>query len=124
MRNERPPTAKVNVLELALVGTLAIACAICVRLWFIMEEIRLALTDPNAMAFIITDNGIKSDSAKAEGMLNSARHGFADTETALSIFSVCLVMICLALALRFWRARAEAPKPLPSVGRRGKKTPA
>ena len=116
--------SKIQPLELALVGTLAIACAICLRLWFIMEQIREALTDPQAMAFIIVEGSIKSDSAKAETQLAGAQAGFRDTEAALSIFSVCLAMICLALAMRFWKARAEARDPLPSVARRGKKTPA
>ena len=56
MRDER--NEGVKILEWAMVGTLAIATAICVRLWFIMEDIRLALTDPNAMAFIIADDKI------------------------------------------------------------------
>lgn len=111
---------KVNALEVALVGTLAIAVAICVRLWFIMGEIREALTDPNAMVLIVTEGAIKSDSAKAETQLANAQAGFHDTEKALSIFSVCLAMITLALAVRFWKARAEARSPLLSAGRRSK----
>lgn len=97
--------SKVQPLEAALVGTLAIACAICVRLWLIMAEIREALTDPNAMAFIIVEGSIKSDSAKAESQLANAQAGFRDTEGALSIFSVCLAMIVLALIMRFLKAK-------------------
>lgn len=98
-------------LELALIGTLAIACAICIRLWFIMAEIREALTDPNAMAFIIVDGSVKSDSAKAETQLSNAQAGFHDTEAALSIFSVCLAMIVLAMVMRFAKVKtARAAK--------------
>lgn len=95
----------INVLEVALVGTIAIACAICVRLWFIMGQIRGALTDPNAMAFIITEGAIKSDSQAAETRLSNAQSGFRDTEGALAVFSVCLAMIGLALVMRFVKAK-------------------
>lgn len=88
-----------------MIGTLAIASAICVRLWFIMEDIRLALTDPMTMAVIVTDDGIRADNKKAEGMLEGARHGFQDTENALAVFSVCIIMIALAMAMRIYRDR-------------------
>lgn len=94
------PRGKLPTLEVALVGTLAMASLICVRLWFIMGEIRDALTDPNAMAFIITDNGIKSDSKKAETMLANAQAGFADTERVVGVFSVALLLIAVALTIR------------------------
>ena len=87
-------------LQIALIGTLAIADAICVKLWFVMEEIRLALTDPNAMAFIITDEKVVSDSKKAESMLQSAQSGFKDTESAVLLFSVTLTLITSAMMLR------------------------
>jgi hypothetical protein len=119
-----PSGKPVNTLELALVGTLAIASAICLRLWFIMGDIRAALTDPNAMVLIVTEGSIKSDSARAETQLANAQSGFRATEGALAVFSVCLAMICLAMAARFWKARAEARRPLPSVSQRAKKTPA
>ncbi len=107
MRDER--NEGVKILEWAMVGTLAIATAICVRLWFIMEDIRLALTDPNAMAFIIANDKIHSDSKHAEDMLNGARAGFRDTENALAVFSVCVLMIALAMAMRIWKQKkAEA----------------
>lgn len=115
----------VKVLEWAMVGTLAIASAICVRLWFIMEEIRLALTDPNAMAFIIADDKIHADSKKAEDMLNGAKAGFQDTEAALAVFSTCVMMIALAMAIRLWKTKAEttgvpaseANKTVPTVAK-------
>ena len=69
----------IPTLELALLGTLIIADAVCVRLWMIMEDIRLALTDPNAMAIIITQDSIKSDNARVENQLNTARSAFEDT---------------------------------------------
>ena len=100
---EGEPRGKLPTLEVALIGTLLMASLICVRLWYIMGEIRDALTDPNAMAFIITDSGIKSDSKKAEGMLESARLGFADTERVVAVFSVALILIALALVARLWR---------------------
>ena len=87
-------------LELALSGTLVIASAICVRLWFIMGDIDNSLNDPHAMAFIITDSGIKSDSAGAEDQLAQASSSFADTEKMLAVFSVCLAMIGIALIVR------------------------
>jgi hypothetical protein len=52
-------------LEVALLGTLFIADAVCVRLWMIMEDIRLALTDPGAMAIIVTEDSIKSEIGRA-----------------------------------------------------------
>ena len=87
-------------LELALSGTLVIASAICVRLWLIMGDIDNSLNDPHAMAFIITDNGIKSDSPFAEDQLAKASSSFADTEKMLAVFSVCLAMIGIALIVR------------------------
>lgn len=90
----------VKVLEWAMVGTLAIASSICVRLWFIMEDIRLAITDPNAMALIITEDKVLSDNKKSEAMLDNARAGFHDTENALAVFSVCILMIALAMVVR------------------------
>lgn len=124
MQKGSPSGKPVQTLELALVGTLAIASAICLRLWFIMGDIRAALTDPSAMVLIVTEGSIKSDSAQAETQLANAQSGFRDTEGALAVFSVCLAMIGLALLLRFWRSRAEARAPLLSAGQRGKKTPA
>jgi hypothetical protein len=100
-----PSGKPVNTLELALVGTLAIASAICLRLWFIMGEIRKALTDPNAMVLIVTEGSIKSDSALAETQLANAQSGFQATEGSLAVFSVCLAMIGLALITRFLKAR-------------------
>ncbi len=97
MTDERSESSN---LHLALVGTLVVADAVCVRLWFIMEEIRLALTDPNAMAFIITDDKIVSDSKKSEDMLASAQGGFHDAERAVLVFSACLSLITLAMAMR------------------------
>lgn len=87
-------------LQIALIGTLAIADAICVKLWLVMEEIRLALNDPHAMAFIITDDKVVSDSKKAEAMLESAQSGFRDTESAVLLFSVTLTLITIAMVLK------------------------
>lgn len=95
----------VPTLEMALVGTLFIADAVCVRLWMIMEDIRLSLTDPGAMAIIVTENSIKSDSARVENQLNSARSAFEDTERATAVFSVCLGLITLALIARMVKSR-------------------
>jgi hypothetical protein len=103
VRKEKSKT--VPTLELALVGTLFIADAVCVRLWLIMEDIRLALNDPGAMAIIITDNSIKSDSSRVENQLNTARSAFEDTERATAVFSVCLALITLALLARMMKAR-------------------
>lgn len=89
-----------NSLEVALGGTLVIASSICIRLWFIMGDIDRTLNDPMAMAFIITDSGIKSDSSAAETKLNDAAASFHDTEKMLAVFSVCLVMIGIALIVR------------------------
>ena len=100
---EGEPRGKLPTLEVALIGTLLMASLICVRLWFIMGDIREALTDPNAMAFIITEGSIKSDSEKAEKMLGSAQAGFADTERVVGVFSVALILIALALVARLWR---------------------
>lgn len=97
------PSGKAPTLEVALIGTLVMASLICVRLWQIMSQIREALTDPNAMAFIITEGSVKSDSQKAEQMLGSAQAGFADTEGVVAIFSVSLALIALALVVRVWR---------------------
>ena len=95
----------IPTLELALLGTLIIADAVCVRLWMIMEDIRLALTDPNAMAIIVTEGSIKSDSAKVENQLNTARSAFEDTERATAVFSVCLALITLSLAIRMVKTK-------------------
>lgn len=97
------PRGKLPTLEVALLGTLAMASAICVRMWLIMSDIREALNDPNAMAFIITDNGIKSDNAKSETMLNHAREGFADTERVVALFSVALALVAIALFVRIYK---------------------
>lgn len=91
---------KLPSLEVALVGTLLMASLICVRLWFIMGEIRSALTDPMTMAVIITEDSIKADNKASEGMLNNARVGFADTEKVVGLFSVALILIAIALAIR------------------------
>ena len=104
------PNGKLPTLEVALIGTLAMASLICVRLWFIMDDIRLALTDPNAMAFIITDNGIKSDNKQAEVMIDNARLGFYDTERVVAVFSVALILIALSLAFRIWKRPLVAPR--------------
>jgi hypothetical protein len=90
-------------LHLALVGTLIVADAVCVRLWFIMEEIRMALTDPMAMAFIITDDKVVSDNKASEAMLASAKGGFHDAERAVLLFSVCLGLITVAMLMRIIR---------------------
>jgi type IV secretory pathway TrbD component len=103
------PRGKLPTLEVALLGTLAMASAICVRMWLIMSDIREALNDPNAMAFIITDNGIKSDNAKSETMLNHARDGFADTERVVALFSVALALVAIALFVRIYKADATRP---------------
>lgn len=95
----------IPTLELALLGTLFIADAVCIRLWMIMEDIRLALTDPNAMAIIVTEGSIKSDSLKVENQLNTARSAFEDTERATAVFSVCLALITLSLLARMVKAR-------------------
>jgi len=92
-------------LEVALLGTLFIADAVCVRLWMIMEDIRLALTDPGAMAIIVTEDSIKSDSSRVENQLNTARSAFEDTERATAVFSVCLALITLALLARMMKTR-------------------
>lgn len=105
------PKGNSPTLEVALIGTLIMASLICVRLWQIMSQIREALTDPNAMAFIITEGSIKSDSQKAEQMLGSAQAGFADTEGVVAIFSVALALIALALVVRVWRRPSVARNP-------------
>lgn len=99
------PRGNLPTLEVALVGTLAMASMICLRLWFIMSDIRDALTDPMAMAIIITDDSIKSDSARTEGMLNNARSSFADTEKVVGLFSVALALVAIALILRILRSK-------------------
>ena len=101
MDDER--NGKIPSLEIAMVGTLLMASAICVRLWFIMSDIRQALTDPMTMAVLITEDSIKSDNKAAEGMLNGARLGFADTERVILVFSIALVLIAVALVARVWR---------------------
>lgn len=98
-------------LQLALIGTLIVADAVCVRLWFIMEEIRLALTDPNAMVLLITDDKILSDSKTSENMLESAKGGFHDAERAVLVFSTCLVVITFAMAMRVIKGMRQ-----PAVG--------
>jgi hypothetical protein len=103
------PKGKLPSLEVALIGTLFMAALICLRLWFIMADIRQALTDPNAMAFIITDNGIKSDNKQAEVMIDNARLGFHDTERVVAIFSVALLLIAVALVVRIWQRPVVAP---------------
>lgn len=103
-------------LQIALIGTLVIADAICVKLWFVMEEIRLALTDPNAMAFIITNDKVVSDSRKAEAMLDSAQSGFKDTESAVLLFSVTLTLITSAMMLRVGRDFLKGRTPQSSDG--------
>lgn len=95
-------------LEVALLGTLFIADAVCIRLWMIMEDIRLSLTDPNAMAIIVTEGSIKSDSSRVENQLNTARSAFEDTERATAVFSVCLALITLSLLARMLRASKKA----------------
>lgn len=97
------PRGKLPALEVAMIGTLLMASLICVRLWSIMSDIRSALTDPMTMAVLITEDSIKADNKKAEGMLDSARLGFADTEKVVGVFSVALILIALALAFRVWR---------------------
>lgn len=97
-RNDKLPS-----LEIAMIGTLLMASAICVRLWFIMADIRQALTDPMTMAVLITEDSIKADNKAAEDMLNSARLGFADTERVVAVFSVALILIAIALVVRVWR---------------------
>lgn len=83
-----------------MIGTLLMASLICVRLWFIMADIRQALTDPMTMAVLITEDSIKSDNKKAEGMLENARLGFEDTERIVALFSVALLLIAVALVVR------------------------
>lgn len=108
-------------LELALIGTLVIASTICIRLWFIMGDIDSALNDPGAMVYLITDNGIKSDSEGAEQKLNSAAAGFQDTEKLLAVFTVCLAMIAAALAIRMLKKPAFARKTVAIQNKRTKK---
>lgn len=112
-----------NNLKIALIGTLAIADAICIKLWFVMEEVRLALTDPNAMAFIITNEKVVSDSKKAEAMLDSAQRGFKDTESAVLLFSVTLTLITLAMMLRVGRdmLKEKTPQSLGDLATGGRK---
>lgn len=107
---EREPRSKLPALEVAMVGTLLMASLICVRLWFIMADIRMALTDPMTMAVLITEDSIKSDNKKAEGMLESARLGFEDTERIIGVFSVALIVIAVALVARVWRRGSSQPR--------------
>lgn len=93
-----------------MIGTLLMASAICVRLWFIMADIRQALTDPMTMAVLITEDSIKADNKAAEGMLNSARMGFADTERVIVVFSVALVLIAAALVARVLKRGSSQPR--------------
>lgn len=102
------PKGNLPTLEVALIGTLLMASAICVRLWFIMGDIRAALTDPMTMAVLITEDSIKADNKAAEAMLGSARLGFADTEKVVAVFSVALVLIALALVVRVWKRQGVA----------------
>ena len=95
-----------------MIGTLFIANVICIRLWLIMAEIREAVNDPMAMALIITDNGIKSDSAQAEQQLQHAQSGFEQTEQSTAIFSVCLAMITIAMIGRLIKKYFFAPKAI------------
>jgi len=110
----------VHVLEMALIGTLVVADMICVRLWFIMGSIREALTDPNAMALIIVDGVIKSDSANAEQQLNAAQGGFRDTEGALVVFTVCIAMITLAMVYRITLKKPELAPSSPVFSKKKK----
>lgn len=104
------PRGKLPSLEVALIGTLLMASLICAKLWFIMEDIRMALTDPMTMAVLITEDSIKADNKKAEGMLENARAGFADTEKVVGIFSVALIVIAVALIVRMFK------RPSPGFG--------
>lgn len=97
---------KLPTLEVAMIGTLLMASLICARLWFIMADIRQALTDPMTMAVLITEDSIKSDNKKAEGMLENARIGFADTERIVGLFSVALILIAVALTVRIYKGSA------------------
>lgn len=90
-------------LEVALVGVILMGSAICVRLWSVLADIREALTDPQTMAVIITENSIVADNKKAEGMLNGARNAYADTEKVVALFSVALAIIGVALMVRLIR---------------------
>jgi hypothetical protein len=103
-------SGKAPALEVALIGTLLMASAICVKLWFIMADIRMALTDPMTMAVLITEDSIKSDNKKAEGMLESARVGFEDTERIVGVFSVALIVIAVALVVRVWKRGSSPPR--------------
>jgi hypothetical protein len=116
------PRGKLPALEVALVGTLIMASAICVKMWMIMADIRQALTDPMTMAVLITEDSIKADNKKAEGMLEGARTGFADTERVVVVFSVALILIAVALVARVLK-RGSSP---PHAGGRGNggRTPA
>lgn len=97
---------ELSALELSMVGTMAIASSICVRLWFVITDIRKAITDPNTMALIITEDSVKSDNASAEAMLAGARSGIDETEASLMLFSVCLAMIAGALAVRLFQKKS------------------
>lgn len=108
-----------------MVGMLAMASAICFRLWFIMADIRSALNDPMTMAVIITEDSIKADNKKAEGMLEGARIGFADTEKIVGLFSVALILIAVALTVRVVKRRNDARKVPGTSGQptKGKRQP-
>ena len=107
MQNEK--SGNLPSLEVAMIGTLAMASAICMKLWFIMSDIRQALTDPMTMAILITEDSIKADNKASEGMLNSARLGFADTERIIGVFSVALILIAIALAVRVLKRGSSQP---------------
>lgn len=107
---ESEQRGKLPALEVAMVGTLVMASLICVRLWMIMSDIRQALTDPMTMAVLITEDSIKSDNKKAESMLENARLGFEDTEKIVGVFSVALILIAIALAMRFVRRGSSQPR--------------
>jgi hypothetical protein len=107
---ESERNGKLPSLEIAMVGILVMASAICVRLWFIMSDIRQALTDPMTMAVLITNDSIKADNKAAEGMLNGARLGFADTERVILVFSVALALIAVALTARVLKRGSSQPR--------------
>jgi hypothetical protein len=89
-----------------MIGTMFVASAICVRLWYITASIRKAITDPHTMALIITEDSVKSDNASSEAMLNGARSGIDETEASLMLFAVCLAMIGAALVARIFRRKS------------------
>lgn len=120
-----PDGKQSDPLEIALAGTLAVGSLICIRLQMVTADMREGLTDKDAMAFFMTDEGVVSDSTKAASKLNSASMGLNETEQLVTLFAVSLAAISIALAWRIWRrSRAVAPKPLRLVAQRGKKTAA